>query len=57
MFDVTPYAHACMRFLLGHPDVQDFGRKFKVAFQGAVSTRAVWCRCTILALSPLVPDA
>lgn len=33
-FDVTPYAGACARFLLGHPDVQDFGRKFKVAFSG-----------------------
>ena len=33
-FDVTPHAHACMQFLLGHPDVQDFGRKFKVAFSG-----------------------
>ena len=33
-FDVTPYAKACMRFLLGHPDAQDFGRKFKVAFSG-----------------------
>ena len=33
-FDVTPHAKACMRFLLGHPDTQDFGRKFKVAFSG-----------------------
>ena len=33
-FDVTPYARACSRFLLGHPDTQDFGRKFKVAFSG-----------------------
>lgn len=33
-FDVTPYAHAMMRFLLGHPDTQEFGRKFKVAFSG-----------------------
>ena len=33
-FDVTPYADACMKFLLGHPDAQDFGRKFKVAFSG-----------------------
>ena len=33
-FDVTPYASATMKFLLGHPDVQDFGRKFKVAFSG-----------------------
>ncbi len=33
-FDVTPYAKACARFLLGHSDVQDFGRKFKPAFSG-----------------------
>jgi sulfite reductase (ferredoxin) len=33
-FDVSPYAQAMMRFLLGHPDVQDFGRKFKPAFSG-----------------------
>jgi sulfite reductase (ferredoxin) len=33
-FDVSPYAKAMMRFLLGHPDVQDFGRKFKPAFSG-----------------------
>lgn len=33
-FDVTPYAQATMKFLLGHPDVQDFGRKFKIAFSG-----------------------
>ncbi|NKB66854.1 MAG: nitrite/sulfite reductase [Candidatus Latescibacteria bacterium] len=33
-FDVTPYAHALMQFLLGHPDAQDFGRKFKIAFSG-----------------------
>jgi len=33
-FDVTPYAHAIVYFLLGHPDCQDFGRKFKIAFSG-----------------------
>lgn len=33
-FDVTPYAEAMFRFLLGHPDAQDFGRKFKIAFSG-----------------------
>lgn len=33
-FDVSPYAHALTFFLLGHPDVQDFGRKFKIAFSG-----------------------
>jgi len=33
-FDITPYASALMRFLLGHPDAQNFGRKFKPAFSG-----------------------
>jgi sulfite reductase (ferredoxin) len=33
-FDVSPHASALMRFLLGHPDAQDFGRKFKPAFSG-----------------------
>ena len=33
-FDVTPYADAFAKFLMGHPDVQDFGRKFKPAFSG-----------------------
>jgi sulfite reductase (ferredoxin) len=33
-FDVTPYARALTYFLLGHPDAQDFGRKFKPAFSG-----------------------
>jgi sulfite reductase (ferredoxin) len=33
-FDVIPYADAMAFFLLGHPDTQDFGRKFKVAFSG-----------------------
>ncbi len=36
-FDVAPYAKALMLFLLGHPDVQDFGRKFKPAFSGCES--------------------
>ena len=33
-FDVTAYADAITQFLLGHPDCQDFGRKFKPAFSG-----------------------
>jgi len=33
-FDVTPYANAITWFLLGHPDCQAFGRKFKIAFSG-----------------------
>jgi sulfite reductase (ferredoxin) len=34
VFDVTPYAKACSKFMLGHPDAQGFGRKFKIAFSG-----------------------
>jgi sulfite reductase (ferredoxin) len=34
VFDVTPYSHALSRFLLGHPDTQNFGRKFKPSFSG-----------------------
>ena len=33
-FDVTGYANAVFKYLLGHPDVQDFGRKFKIALSG-----------------------
>jgi sulfite reductase (ferredoxin) len=33
-FDVTPYAKALAFYLLGHRDIQDFGRKFKIAFSG-----------------------
>lgn len=33
-FDVTPYAKAITYFMLGHPDAQNFGRKFKIAFSG-----------------------
>ena len=33
-FDVTPYAQAMAYFLLRHPDAQNFGRKFKIAFSG-----------------------
>jgi sulfite reductase (ferredoxin) len=33
-FDVTPYSDALFKFLLGHDDTQDFGRKFKIAFSG-----------------------
>jgi sulfite reductase (ferredoxin) len=34
LFDVSPYAKAETWFLLGHRDVQDFGRKFKIAYSG-----------------------
>jgi len=34
VFDVTRYSRALAKFLLGHPDCQNFGRKFKPAFSG-----------------------
>src|SRR5437588_10264413 len=34
VFDVTPYSRALSRFLLGHPDCQNSGRKFKPSFRG-----------------------
>lgn len=34
VFDVTGYANETAHYFLGHRDVQDFGRKFKVAFSG-----------------------
>ncbi len=33
-FDVTPYSHALSKFMMGHPDTQNFGRKFKPSFSG-----------------------
>ena len=33
-FDVTPHAQAMAQFLLRHPDAQNFGRKFKIAYSG-----------------------
>jgi sulfite reductase beta subunit-like hemoprotein len=33
-FDVTPYSRALSKFMLGHPDCQNFGRKFKPSFSG-----------------------
>ncbi len=33
-FDATPHAQALTQFLLGHPDAQNFGRKFKPSFSG-----------------------
>lgn len=33
-FDVTGYANETANYFLGHRDVQDFGRKFKIAFSG-----------------------
>ncbi len=33
-FDPTPHALAMAAFLLRHPDAQNFGRKFKIAYSG-----------------------
>jgi sulfite reductase (ferredoxin) len=37
-FDTTPYAKAMAYHLLGHPDTQEMGRKFKIAFSGCKTT-------------------
>ena len=34
IFDTKPYAEGVFRYLLGHADVQNFGRKFKIAISG-----------------------
>ncbi len=34
-FDTSPYAHALTYYFLGHPDIQDFGRKFKISYSGS----------------------
>src|SRR6185312_15665595 len=33
-FDVSPYGRILAKFLMGHPDTMEFGRKFKPAFSG-----------------------
>ena len=37
VFDVSAHAHAMTYFMLRHPDAQNFGRKFKIAFSGCAS--------------------
>jgi sulfite reductase (ferredoxin) len=34
VFNVDPYADILFKFLLGHPDTIEFGRKFKIALSG-----------------------
>ena len=44
LFDVTPYASAMAYFLLRHPDAQNFGRKFKVAYSGCAEKHCALAR-------------
>ncbi|MCC6538111.1 MAG: nitrite/sulfite reductase [Bryobacterales bacterium] len=55
-FDVTPYASALTYFLLGHPDCQTFGRKFKVAFSGCRDEACALVRLHDLGLVAAVRD-
>lgn len=55
-FDVTPYAKALTYFLLGHPDTQDFGRKFKVAFSGCRDEACALVRLHDFGLVAVVRD-
>lgn len=55
-FDVTPYAKALTTFLLGHPDAQDFGRKFKISFSGCAGHACALARIHDLGLIARVRD-
>ncbi|MFN7922870.1 MAG: nitrite/sulfite reductase [Bryobacteraceae bacterium] len=55
-FDVTPYAKALTYFLLGHPDCQDFGRKFKIAFSGCRTEACALVRMHDLGAIAVVKD-
>jgi len=55
-FDVTPYAKAMTYFLLGHPDTQDLGRKFKVAFSGCRDEACGLVRLHDLGIIAVVKD-
>src|SRR5579859_4762381 len=55
-FDVTPYAKATAYFLLGHPDTQDFGRKFKIAFSGCRDNACALIRLHDIGLIAAVRD-
>jgi sulfite reductase beta subunit-like hemoprotein len=44
VFDVTPYARALAYFMLGHPDAQAFGRKFKISFSGCATESCALAR-------------
>lgn len=37
-FDTTPDALALAEFILGHPEAQDFGRKFKISYSGCTDS-------------------
>src|SRR5579883_279070 len=49
-FDVTPYAKALAYYLLGHPDTQDFGRKFKISFSGCAEEACALARLNDIGL-------
>jgi len=52
-FDVTPYSHALAKFLLGHPDCQNFGPQIQTRrLAAARNTPAALRACTISASSP-----
>ena len=52
-FDTTSHARAMAYFMLRHPDAQNFGRKFKIAFSGCERPRLrAGPACTTSARSP-----
>ncbi|TVR15597.1 MAG: nitrite/sulfite reductase [Planctomycetota bacterium] len=55
-FDTTPYTEALFKFLLGHKDAQDFGRKMKVSFSGCEDEACALARMHDIGLVARVQD-
>ena len=57
VFDVTPYAKATAYYLLGHPECQEFGGKFKIAFSGCQANPCAQVRLHDMGVVAAVRDA
>ncbi len=55
-FDTTPYAKALAWHLLGHPDTQEFGRKFKISFSGCAEEACALAHINDIGLVAAIRD-
>ncbi|MDA3961556.1 MAG: nitrite/sulfite reductase [Planctomycetota bacterium] len=55
-FDTTVATEALWKFLLGHKDAQDFGRKMKISFSGCASEACAMARMHDIGLVAKVQD-
>lgn len=55
-FDTTAYTEALFKFLLGHKDAQDFGRKMKISFSGCEDEACALARMHDIGLVARVQD-